>query len=492
MISSETFNNFKYYSKVFIILLVVFLLLRFMLEIRPYEAILLAAIIAVSVLIIENIIFINNNASDPLNCNQCKVSVVNNDDTPKSSEHIKSTEPFIGNLGNHLNEFYNNVIGKVFVDKNDYGKVHMTNDPALVNALEKSKGEDFEYKCVKVPKNNTIDTNKNLVSLPAPQIVPAHLFDNHPENKQALNDIYNNGSKEHMGANNNIVEGFEQFMDDQAKKNVELVKKIPTSEITGNGINLQKMSAEYAPTLESSNEIGQLQEINMRSDTNVPLSLAKTETKPEMKVEVRPEIKAETKFEMKVETKPEMQNIYPNSETESKPNSESTSSEILSHSVNYVQYQQDGLQQEAAKESAKINQFRREIADQEAVAPWSKDGYKYYSDIFTRSVGAPPANEALTNELKYGDYNYVGPINKGMINKEYTFVSPSNWYPIPPHPPVCVTNKSCTTCPVQISNGKDYMQWAPWDEFDQARRFTGDMGINIDYVKNVLNNPNGF
>jgi hypothetical protein len=36
------------------------------------------------------------------------------------------------------------------------------------------------------------------------------------------------------------------------------------------------------------------------------------------------------------------------------------------------------------------------------------------------------------------------------------------------------------------------MHWAPWDEFDRARRFTGDMGINIDYVKNVLNNPNGF
>jgi hypothetical protein len=211
-----------------------------------------------------------------------------------------------------------------------------------------------------------------------------------------------------------------------------------------------------------------------------------------MKVETKPEIKVETKPEIKVATKPEMQTIRPTVNTESEVNAETTSSEDLSYSVNYVQYQKDGLQQEAAKQSAQINQFRRDIADQEAVTPWSKDGYKYYSDIFTRSVGAPPANEALTNELKYGDYNYIGPINKGMINKEYTFVSPSNWYPIPPHPPVCVTNKSCTTCPVQISNGKDYMQWAPWDEFDQARRFTGDMNINIDYVKNVLNNPNGF
>ena len=494
MISSETFNNFKYYSKLFIILLVVFLLLRFMLEIRPYEAILLAGIIAVSVLIIENIIFINNNASDPLNCNQCKVSVVDNDDTPKSSsENIKTTEPFIGNLGNHLNELYNNVVGKVFVDKNDYGKVHMTNDPALVKALENSGNNDYEYKCVKVSKNNNAEnTNKNvaqpIANNPSP-VVPSHLFDNHPENKPVSTDLYNNGAKEHMETNNDVVEGFEQFMEDQAKKNVELTKKMSAPETPKAVVNSTIMTTEP----DSSNNVEDSQEINVRSNPkNLSSQSTKLETEPQMNAVTRPEMNVATRPEMNVVTRPEMQTIRPTPDAESKVSAETTSSEDLSYSVNYVQYQKDGLQQEAAKQSAQINQFRRDIADQEAVTPWSKDGYKYYSDIFTRSVGAPPANEALTNELKYGDYNYVGPINKGMINKEYTFVSPSNWYPIPPHPPVCVTNKSCTTCPVQISNGKDYMQWAPWDEFDQARRFTGDMNINIDYVKNVLNNPNGF
>jgi len=79
-----------------------------------------------------------------------------------------------------------------------------------------------------------------------------------------------------------------------------------------------------------------------------------------------------------------------------------------------------------------------------------------------------------------------------MTNSDYTFVSPNNWFPVPPHPPVCVTNKKCTTCPIQISDGKDYMAWASLDDFDNARRFTGNMGINIDYVKNVLNNDNGY
>jgi hypothetical protein len=132
------------------------------------------------------------------------------------------------------------------------------------------------------------------------------------------------------------------------------------------------------------------------------------------------------------------------------------------------------------------------VGNPQVVDPFIKDGKKYYEDIFRYSTNAPTSFESLNSELRYGDYNYIGPLNKGMINPEYTFISPSNWYPVPPHPPVCVTNKACVTCPIQISDGKDYMQWASLEDFDKARRFTGDMNINIDYVKNVLNNPNGY
>jgi hypothetical protein len=391
MISSETFNNFKYYSKVVVILLVVFLLLRFMLEIKPQEGILLACIIAVSVLIIENIIYINANASDPLNCDQCKVSVVDSDSKTES----KPKEEFIGNLSAHINDLYNNVVNKVLpntpattvTDSPD--KVLVSDKKTLEEALTNSdpdKSDKYEYKCIRVLKSEHSDVKPEANSV----------------------DHYNNGSDD-------VAEGFEQFIENQAKINTEL-----------------KPVSSPAPE---------------------PKQMATGVTHT---------------------------------------NDAETEGATVPYSANYVQYQQDGLQKAQNKVSEEINKFRREIADQEAVIPWTNEGYKYYADIFTRSVGAPPASEALTNELKYGDYNYIGPINKGMINKEYTFVSPTNWYPIPPHPPVCVTNKSCTTCPVQISNGKDYMQWANWEDFDQARRFTGDMGINIDYVKNVLNNPNGF
>ena len=162
------------------------------------------------------------------------------------------------------------------------------------------------------------------------------------------------------------------------------------------------------------------------------------------------------------------------------------------YDVNSVEYQQDGIQSEEDKKVLNNNLFRMSVGNRSVVNKFIESGGKYYGDILTRSTNAPSKFQAATNELKYGDFNYIAPLNKGMINPEYTFVSPTNWYPIPPHPPVCVTNKSCTTCPIIMGDGKDYMQFASLEDFDKSRRFTGDMNINIDYIKNILNNPNGY
>jgi hypothetical protein len=161
------------------------------------------------------------------------------------------------------------------------------------------------------------------------------------------------------------------------------------------------------------------------------------------------------------------------------------------YDVDSVQYQQDGIQNEEDDNVLDNNIFRMSVGNRSVVNKFIESGGKYYGDILTRSTNAPSKFQAASNELKYGDFNYIAPLNKGMINPAYTFVSPTNWYPIPPHPPVCVTNKRCTTSPVIISDGKDYMNFASLEDFDASRRFTGDMGINIDYIKNVLNNADG-
>ena len=164
----------------------------------------------------------------------------------------------------------------------------------------------------------------------------------------------------------------------------------------------------------------------------------------------------------------------------------------VDYDSNYVSYQKDGLQELDSQISMKDNIFRLGEGNQEVRNKFINSGLDFYNNILTRGVNLPTASQSLGGELKYGDYNYIAPLNRGMINPEYTFVSPTNWYPIPPHPPVCVTNKNCVTSPVIISDGSDYMNYANWDEFDKSRRFTGNMNINLDYVKNVLNNCDGF
>ena len=158
----------------------------------------------------------------------------------------------------------------------------------------------------------------------------------------------------------------------------------------------------------------------------------------------------------------------------------------------YISYQTDGKQDNEEKQVVERKEFRSSVGNPEIVNANKESAAKQYSNLYTRSEGVPLPEQIIANEMRYGDFNYIAPSNKGMINKTYTVVSPNNWYPIPPHPPVCVTNTKCTTCPVLMSNGQNYMNFATLEEFDQSRRFTGSMNINTDYVKEVLNNPNGY
>ncbi len=158
----------------------------------------------------------------------------------------------------------------------------------------------------------------------------------------------------------------------------------------------------------------------------------------------------------------------------------------------YVKYQQDGEQKMEDEQVLKNNLFRMKIGDPELVNEYIKDGNKFYYDIYSRSINAPTPKEAIKSDLEYGDYNYLKPINKGMASSAYTFISPNNWAPIPLFPNQCVTNKRCTTCPVLMNDGNQYMTFTSIDDFNRASRFTGNMNINVDYIKNVLNNGEGY
>jgi len=91
----------------------------------------------------------------------------------------------------------------------------------------------------------------------------------------------------------------------------------------------------------------------------------------------------------------------------------------------------------------------------------------------------------LDDELPYSDYNHL-PVGTGYRSHDYeygySYLPPEKWYPLPPRPPICVTDKRCPVCPV-------YADGAPTDvkEFYTSRRIMPPDLINTDYIDEKLN-----
>ncbi len=484
MISSETFNNLKYFSKIGIIFVIVFLLLKYIINLKPYEAILLACIIAVSILIIENIIYINNRASDPLDCDQCKVQKVsdnsNNDNLNNMVPNPLSDNLNSNTMSQSVEKFESDTVGgnllKIFQDKSK----------ELVNNVAKTLNE--------------------ISPEMAPEMASEMASEMSPETKTEIMDKI----KSNLSANPDMVNKMNQaggLTPDQVndlKNNIQTMQddnyeyrciKIPKNEMTTttDSSNINNNNNQVTSN-DQSNQIEGFQNLDGYIDENY--------------------INESKNFDQKLFSEQSngpvsLTGTVANS-TSSTPSTPSTTSTNSSQGKlvdgtsdpinpvdatfdsNYVSYQKDGMQKLENKESLDQNIWRASIGNQEVVQSYLKDGQKFYNNIMTWSTDAPKTYEALNSELQYGNYNYISPLNKGMTNREYTFINPTNWYPIPPFPPVCVTNRRCVTSPVMISDGKDYMNYAALEDFDAARRFTGDMQINVDYIKNVLNNPDGY
>lgn len=573
MISIMNSNNLSFIAEILIIVTAVFFILNNLANVDKYQSILLAIIVAISIIIIQNIFYINYIATDPLNCKQCKITDINYTTDPNNivksnlvnnPENIVaeySEEPFASNLSELISSFSKNLSGsedehkKKLKEKEEQVEqlletIHKQKDKnpnASKVQILKSMGDDVKFRCVKLPDNLSDDDLDSMNAEELRNLVKSKLGNksniltkldaentklknkndlmekneeiadlrNELKAKQKIKSIgtksntdpFNNGSKDSTEgfANLNDViddsddenEMLNKYISEQNKKNKNLNKNLNKKKVHKEKNELPNDVQQKINKVKK-----QMNTSKKSSKTEAKKGKAKTKAKANKRVkqseneslnsnESNDSGNSEDSAESGESIESVIEGVLENPEV---PNTLPVNSEgnDISYDANYVEYQQDGLQKEANKISAKQNIFKMGIGNPNIVRPYIKDGEKYYDMIFTESTNAPTAQEAQNNELKYGYYNYIGPLNKGMINKDYTFISPENWYPIPPHPPVCVTNKNCTTCPIQIVDGKDYMSFATVEDFDKARRFTGSMNINTEYVKKVLNNPDGF
>lgn len=140
------------------------------------------------------------------------------------------------------------------------------------------------------------------------------------------------------------------------------------------------------------------------------------------------------------------------------------------------------------REDAYIKRREYELDDRARTT----DGYEMpYQDVGIKSEknkmnrNKRVIEDTLDDELPYSDYNQL-PVASGYKSHDYeygySFLPPEKWYPQPPRPPVCVTEKRCPVCPVNATG-------TPTDvkEFHNSRRITQPDEINVDYVNDKLN-----
>jgi len=99
------------------------------------------------------------------------------------------------------------------------------------------------------------------------------------------------------------------------------------------------------------------------------------------------------------------------------------------------------------------------------------------------SNGSREVNGVMVDESIYIDFNNFPQWN---LNQPFeygdSYLPPKDWYPVPPHPPVCVTTRSCPVCPIYTTGlSTDLKQW------NDSRRITPPDVINTAYIRDKLN-----
>jgi hypothetical protein len=111
--------------------------------------------------------------------------------------------------------------------------------------------------------------------------------------------------------------------------------------------------------------------------------------------------------------------------------------------------------------------------------------YKLHVSENIERVGSRAEEDLVRSNMPYNDYNHL-PISKDYVSLAtdygYSFLPPEKWYPEPPFPPVCVTEKRCPVVPLYTTGTNINLK-----DWDNSRRVTPPDNINTKFVKEVLN-----
>lgn len=111
--------------------------------------------------------------------------------------------------------------------------------------------------------------------------------------------------------------------------------------------------------------------------------------------------------------------------------------------------------------------------------------YKIPQSNNIERVGSRANDGVIVSDMPYDDFNHL-PVSAKYKTQPadfgYSFLPPENWYPQPPNPPICVSEKQCPVCPV-YTNGTN----ADVREWYDSGRVTPPDNIDTKFVKEKLN-----
>lgn len=113
------------------------------------------------------------------------------------------------------------------------------------------------------------------------------------------------------------------------------------------------------------------------------------------------------------------------------------------------------------------NYSKSSTASSESASSTDSSGTASSSSLSFSSV--VPVNTSTDNVvIDYSpiqDYNRL-PISNLEYDHGYTFMPPKDWYPTPPKPPICITDKKCPVCPM-YTNGTN-IDLKTWNESNKV------------------------
>jgi hypothetical protein len=86
------------------------------------------------------------------------------------------------------------------------------------------------------------------------------------------------------------------------------------------------------------------------------------------------------------------------------------------------------------------------------------------------------------DEMVYTTTNPFNTVPLGTQLYGYTYLPPENWFRAYERPPVCVSDSRCPVCPIADGGSTSGLM-----EFDTSNNIMGPDGIDLRYVKRVLN-----